>query len=777
MNSINLKLGVRNLLRDKQYTILNILGLSIGMASAMLIFLWVQFQVNFDRFHKNKELIYRVVQDQFYTNGEVFHVQVTPPGMVKALKDNVPGITHSSRYSDKRTLVQANDIKTIEHIHFVDPDFFTMFSFPLLRGNVKTVFKTSHSVVISEKMAGKFFGNNDPIGKTVMVEGKYPFMVTGIIKDCPQNTDISYNMLVPFEFYKELGEDIESLDNNWLTTYVQLSPGVKPEPVNQNIEKLKKKYKPHNKTIFYLQPLGDIHLHWIGGGGPIKNIKLFSIIAALLILIAAINFTNLSTAMAAKRFREIGVKKSFGASRKVLVTQFLSETLLLSFISLFIAFILTESFLPWYNSLLMADLGINYFDGKLMAGFLGIMFITGVLSGSYPALFLSGLKPVNILKANKPAHKQSFIRESLVILQFGLSIILIVNTIIIKKQQNFMQTKELGIRKDNILYIPIRGELGTKSDVFKSQLLKDPSIKSVCLSSSLPSGIWSNGGGYTWHGKPSDVDPLVSQVRVDFDFARTFGIKMYEGEFFPANQYMDTNHVVINKTFADIIAKKPIINEVIEIWGMKLKIVGVTENFHFKPLSSKIDPLAMFCKTRNQFYLFCKISSGNIRETIKKIKNLHDKMNSNYPFEYHFLDEAYDQLYTNEERQGKIFNVFSFLAIFISSLGLFGLSSFMMAQRIKEIGIRKANGGGIVNIMSLLTRYYIKWVIISFVIASPVSYYFIHAWLKNYAYRTPVSWWIFALAGLVTFIIALATVGVQCWKTANKNPVEALRYE
>jgi putative ABC transport system permease protein len=777
MKSITLKLAFRTLYRNKLYTLLNVFGLSIGMASAILIFLWVQFQVSFDRFHQNGDDIYRVIQDQFYTNGETFHVQVTPAGLSHLLKENIASIIHSTRYSDHQTLFQVNDNKMIEEVQLVDPDFFAMFSFPLIKGDIKKVFDNTRSMVISEKMAKKYFGNKDPIGESVMLEGKFPFTITGIIKDNPKNTEINCDLLIPFQFYKELGREIDDLDNNWLTTYVQLSPGTTAESVNQTIEQFKKKHRPDTKTKFFLQPLKNIHLYWIWGGGPIKNVRLFSIIAALLILIAAINFTNLSTAMAARRFKEIGVKKSFGANRKVLIVQFLSETLLLSFLSLFVALILTESFLPWYNSLLRTNLSINYFDWKLTGGFLVIMLITGILSGAYPALFLSAFKPVNILKATGPSNKRSFLRETLVVLQFGLAIVLIVNTIIIKKQQNYMQKKDVGIQKENILYIPLRGELKTKYGLFKSQLLTDPQIKSVCLSSHLPCGIWSNGGGIKWQGKPPEVDPLVSNTTVDFDYARTFGIKMQEGDFYPDNLYTDTNHIVINKTFADIIALKPIIGEVIELWGKKFKIIGVTENFNFKPLFSKVEPLVMICLAEYNEYLFCKISSDNIQKTIMKIEKLHNEVNGSYPFEYHFLDGEYDNLYANETRQGKIFNIFSFLAIFISCLGLFGLSSFMITQRTKEIGIRKTNGATVLSIILLFSRYFSRWIIVSFVIAIPVSYYFMHAWLKNYAYRTAINWWIFLLAGVIAFLIALATVSWQSWRAAKRNPVEALRYE
>jgi ABC-type antimicrobial peptide transport system permease subunit len=747
------------------------------MASAILIFLWVQFQVSFDRFHANGDSIYRVIQDQFYTNGEVFHVQVTPTGLSHILKDNIAGITRSTRFYNQKELFQVGIDKAIEEIQFVDPDFLDMFSFPLLKGNPKTVLEDPHAMIISEKMAGKYFGTKDPIGETVLLEGKFPFTITGVIKDSPKNTEIRYNFLIPFVFFKELGVNVEDLGNNWIYTFVQLSPGMVADTVNNAIETLKKKNYPQAEAVFFLQPLKRMHLFAIWGGGPIKNVRLFSVIAVLIIFIAAINFTNLSTAMAGRRFKEIGVKKAYGAGKRALIRQFLSETLMLSLLSLFIALILTESFLPWYNALLQTELRISYKDWKLIGASVGIMVVTGILSGTYPALFLSSFKPVKTLKGPDFSHKRSFLRETLVVLQFCLALVLIVNTIIIKKQRQFMQKRELGIQKENILYIPVRGELTSKYELFKSELQHDASVQSITFSSHLPTGIWSNGGGYNWQGKPPEVDPLVSNTAVDFDYARTFGIKMSEGDFYPENQYNDTNHVVINKTFADIIGLKPIIGQVIEIWGRRMTIIGVTEDFNFKPLFSKIEPLLMFCSPGYYNYALLKVSTDDIQQTIKKIEKLHEKINGNFPFEYHFLDEDYGNLYNSEIRQGRIFNIFSIMAIFISCLGLFGLSSFMIAQRTKEIGIRKANGATSTNVISLLSRYYTRWIIVSFVIAVPVSYFLIHAWLKNYAYRTSISWWIFMLAGVIAFLIALVTVGWQSWIAARKNPVEALRYE
>ena len=776
MRSIKLKLILRVIYRNKLHTILNVLGLSIGLACAILIYLWVQFQISYDRFHKNGESIYRVVQDQFYTNGEVFHVSVTPTGISRIMKENIANIAQSTRYHNQPFLLNIKGNRAIEEIHLVDHDFLTMFTFPLIKGEANKVFENNHSMVISEKMAKKYFGTKDPIGEIILLEGKYPFTITGIIKDNPKNSEIWFKFLIPFEFYKEMGINTEEMGNNWIDTYVQLTPGTSAKSVDQTIEAFRKKNAPKSEVKFYLQPLKNIHLYWLWGGGPIKNVRLFSLIAILIILIAAINFTNLSTAMAGKRFKEVGVKKTLGASRNILQRQFFSETLVLSLISLFFALIIVESLLPWFNSLLESELNLNYQDFKLFGGILAITLITGVLSGTYPAIFLSSFKPIQVIKGMNSGHR-SIMREVLVVFQFCLAIVLIVNTIIIKKQQDFMQKKELGINKENIIYIPIRGELHDKYSLFKEELSNEPSIKSICLSSHLPTGIWSNGGSYKWQGKPPQVDPLVTQVTVDFDYVKTFGLKMFDGKFFSDKQYLDTENIVINKTFADITGMNPIIGQVIERGDTKYKIIGVTENFNFKPVYSKIEPLAMFCFPKHHNYFFLKIISDNVQNTIKKIEKVHNQLNPDYPFEYHFLDEDYGNLYKNDERQGKLFSYFSFLAIFISCLGLFGLSSFMIAQRTKEIGIRKIHGANAFSIMALFTRYYTRWVVFSFLVAVPVAYYFGYKWLSNFEYKTIMNWWIFVLAGMIVYSIAMTTIGWQIWRTAKRKPVEALRYE
>lgn len=774
----NLKAGLRTLYRNKLYTFLNILGLSVGMASAMLIFLWVQHQISFDRFHKNGDLIYRVIQDQYYSNDEVFHVKATPSGMAKLMKENLSQITHSTRYNEKKSLFQVDeDNNAMEAVQLVDPDFFSMFSFPLEKGNPDQVFKNPRSIVLSEKIAQKYFGQNDPMGKTVILEGGFPFTVTGIIKDKPKNTEFNFEILIPFEFYKELGENTEDMGTNWIETYVQLTPGFPADSVNNAIDRYKKAHSPESKTIFFLQPLSRIHLFDLWGGGPIKNVRLFSIIAAILILIAAINFTNLSTAMAAKRYTEIGVRKSFGAGRKTLFRQFISETLLLSILSLFIALILTESFLPWYNKMLQTELHVRYNDWIMIGGFLGIMIITGLLSGMYPAVYLSSFKPVKILKSNPISNKKSFLRESLVVLQFALAIILIINTIIVKKQHTFLRNQEFGFQKENVLYIPLRGKLAEKHEFLKSQLEKVEGVVSVTYSSHIPTAIYSNGGGYDWPGRSPEINPLVSLTTVDFDYLETFGISLNVGNFYEKNRYYDTSNVVINKTFADIIGIDPIIGEYITAWGRNVKVIGVTNDFNFKPLYTKIEPLIMLCEHSWHQYVFCKLSPQDLPATIGRIEKIHEMVNGDFPFEYHFVDSEFENMYASEQRQGRIFNVFAFLAIFISCLGLFGLSSFMMTQRTKEVGIRKTNGAEVFHIVLLFGKYYTRWVLVSFIIAVPVSYYLIHAWLKGYAYKTGISWWIFMLAGVISIIISIITVGAQSWKAARKNPVEALRYE
>ncbi len=777
MFSFNLKLSLRNIVRFKKYALLNLIGLSIGMATVILILLWVYNELNYDKFHKNIDNLYRVVQDQHYSGRDVFHVTVTPTGIYYVLKEEFPDIKNATRYNDATFLLQHNDKSFVERVHLVDPEFLQMFSFPLVQGNPETALTNIHSIILTEEMASKFFGTDDALGKQIVFDDNHVFTVTGIIENPPSNSHIWFNYLVPFEFYKEIGVDIQSFGNNFIRTYAELVDGTDLDKMNETLIAYQKENDPERMDFRYLQPVKDIHLRWLGGGGPIQNIRLFTLIAGLILIIAAINFINLSTALATQRYREIGMKKVLGSTKNKLMWQFLSETLLIAVLSFFIALILVEIALPVFNQITGKNLSVNFFDWPVAAGLIGVIILTGVLSGLYPAVYMSSFTTISVLKGIKTGKNRIGLRQILVVLQFGLTITLIANTIIIMNQQKFMQNKTLGINKDNIVYLPLRGSLKKQYAAMKKELESHVDIQSVTLSNHLPTRIGSNSGGFNWKGKPEETDPLVTNTKVDFDYAKTFDLKLIDGEFFPKKDYFDSTSVVINKTFADIIGIDPIINESIEIWGSTYTIVGVVDDYHFKPMRQKIEPIIHYSWGNDYYYMFIRVQPDNYKNLLTHIENIHNKFNPAYPFEYHFLDDDYDKLYKSEVQRSKIIGFFSLIAIFISCLGLYGLSSFLAIQKTKEIGIRKSNGAQVSDILQMFSLYFTKWIVIAFVIAIPVSWYFMNHWLQNFAYKTSLSWWIFAVSGVVAYFIALVTVGFQSWKAANTNPVDSLRYE
>lgn len=775
--SFNLKLSLRNIIRFRKYSLLNLIGLSIGMATVILILLWVYSELSYDKFHENIDSLYRVVQDQHYSGRDVFHVTVTPTGVYYMLKEEFPEIKNATRYNDVTFLLQHNDKSFVERVHLVDPEFLQMFSFPLIKGNPETALTNLHSIILTEGMAEKFFGTDEALGKQIVFDDSHVFTVTGIIENPPSNSHFWFNYLIPFEFYREIGVDIQSFDNNFIQTYAELAGGTDMDEMNETLIAYQKDNEPERTDFRYLQPVKDIHLRWLGGGGPIQNIRLFSLIAGLILIIAAINFINLSTALATHRYREIGMKKVLGSTKNKLIRQFLAETLLIAVLSFFIAIILVEIALPVFTRITGKDMSVNFFDWRITVGLVGVTLLTGILSGLYPAVYMSSFSTISVLKGTKSGKKRTGLRQILVVLQFGLAITLIANTFIIINQHRYMQTKALGINKENIVYLPVRGPLKKQYAAMKNELASHVDIESVTLSNHLPTRVGSNSGGFNWKGKPEETDPLVTNTKVDFDYAKTFDLKLIDGEYFPKMNYFDSTSVVINKTFADIIGIDPIINEPINIWGSDYRIVGVVDDYHFKPMRQKIEPIIHYSWGNDYRYMFIRIQTADYKTVLTQIEDIHNKFNPAYPFDYHFLDEDYARLYKNEEQRSKIIGFFSLIAIFISCLGLYGLSSFLATQKTKEIGIRKSNGAQVIDILQMFSMYFTKWILIAFVIATPVSYYFMHQWLQNFAYKTSLNWWIFAVSGVIAYVIALLTVGFQSWKAANKNPVESLRYE
>ena len=667
----------------------------------------------------------------------------------------------------------------------VDPDFLKMFDIQFVKGDISTALNEPHSLIMTEEMARKYFGDENPLGKTLNVDRKYLFTVTGVIKKQPHNSHMDFNLLIPFEFLKETGTDINNWGNNSIFTYVELQNSTDYKVVDDKIKNFIKKYNEGSTTDILLQNVQKIHLYSSGkytadisGLGDITHVRIFSVVALLILIIACINFMNLSTAQSARRSKEIGMRKVVGASKRKIILQFFGESIFMAFVAHIIAMILVELLLPTFNNISGKQLDINYQSINLYVILLSIILFTGLLAGSYPALFLSSFNPLSVIKGvnNKNQGNAGF-RRVLVIIQFSLSVFLIICTLIIGSQLKYIRNIKLGLNKDNIGYFWFGKDIQKKRVALKNELLKNPDIISASISNQLPTNVGNSSDGFKWEGKNPDEDVLFHLLAVDEDYAKTFKLKMEEGRFFSIDYPSDTFAVVINEKAAEVIGYKDPIGKPLSVWQYNLHIIGVVKDFHFKSVHNKIEPLVMFMNPDWFNIFFVRMNPENITETVKFIEKTVKKFDPVSPFYFKFLDKDYDNLYRSENQMGKIFNYFSLLAIIISCLGLLGLSSFMAERRTKEIGVRKVNGAKNNEIFILLSKEFTVWVIISFLIASPLAWYAMNKWLHSFAYHTQMEWWEFLVAGLILLAVALLTVSFQVYKAASKNPVEALRYE
>ena len=784
MNEIYIKIALRNIKRYSVHSILNISGMAIGLACAILILLWVQDEWSYDRHFENADDIYRVIEKQNSPSGEVTLFAPTLSAVAPALKNEYPEIIRSSRIMHTPLTLKKGDEFIEETVVAVDKDFLKMFNIRFVRGDINTALNDPHNIVITEETAHKYFGNEDALGKTVPSRG-FLVTVTGVVKPLPHNSHIRFDFLISTDFFVQPGAHINDWEDRGRSySYVELKKGTDSKLVDQKIQNFIKAHIKGSEAEIFLQNIKKIHLYSsrkysydVSGHGDITYVAIMGLIAFFILLIACINFMNLSTAQSVQRAREIGLRKVAGANKQKIIAQFLGESLLIVFVATIIAMILVELLLPGYNTLVGKQLDVDYHRIGLYIGLISIVLFCGLLAGSYPAFYLSSLNPSDIIKGviNKDPGNAKF-RRMLVIFQFTLSIVLIVCTLVIGNQLNYMQNKKLGYNKDNIGYFmfPIRpGD--PKLEALKKELSNNPDILSVTKGYS-PINLEATSGGYNWAGKKPGDDVLFHRLDTDEDYAKTFQLELKDGRFFSSDYPTDNTAAVINEKAVEAMGLKNPVGEVLTTSrGAKLTIIGVLKDFHIQSLHFKIEPLIM--KKGESNNLIVKMKPDHIPATVESINKTFKSFNPGLPLDFHFLDVDFDNLYRTEQRMSKIFGYFSVLAIIISCLGLIGLSLFMTELRTKEIGIRKVNGAKSLEIFSLVSKEYIVWVLISILIASPVAWYAMHRWLENFAYKTELSWWIFALTGLLALGIALLTVSWQSLKAATRNPVEALRYE
>jgi ABC-type antimicrobial peptide transport system permease subunit len=781
------KIAWRNLFKNKAFSAINISGLALGLTCSILIFLWVKDEYGINAFHKNTERIY-VVTSREYVDNEVNGSYDTPGLLGEELKRVMPEVEFACNqdWNQYRTFATGDRKMKVEG-HFAGVDFFKIFSYPLIQGTVETALKGPESVAISKKMAIGFFGSPDAaINKTLKLENFKDLKVTAVFEDIPANSSERFEYLVNWDFFIEREPWVKDWDNSGPTTFLQLRADADPALVEAKLQHF---IKPYNKEYseldrleLGLQRFDETYLHsnFKNGylsGGRIEYVRLFSIVAIFILLIACINFMNLSTARSIKRAKEIGVRKVAGALRPALIRQFLTEALLLTLFAVSISLILLALLLPAFNSLTGKQIILPFSDYHFWVGIAALTVITGCIAGSYPALLLSSFKPIAVLKSNVTLSPASgWLRKGLVVFQFALSIVFIVGMIIISKQVNYIHTKNLGYHKNNLIYLPISGSLGSNFSLFKTKALQLPGVTGVSQISHRPLALVNTTGGVEWDGKTPNTRPNFTPLAVGYDFVKTMQAEIVMGRDFSEN-FADSANYLINETALKKIGYKDPIGKHLTFWGVKGTIVGVIKDFHFNTLHVPIEPLVIRLTRATWGSALIRTEPGKTQLALDGLEKLHQKLNPEFVFSHQFADEEYGLLYKSEQVVQKLSKYFAFLAIFISCLGLLGLVIFNAEKRTKEIGIRKVLGASVASVFALLSKDLLKLVLVAIVIATPVAWLVMNKWLQAYEYRITISGWIFLLASVLAVLIALVTVSFQAIKAAVANPVKSLRTE
>ncbi|UCB53384.1 MAG: ABC transporter permease [Candidatus Zixiibacteriota bacterium] len=768
-----LKIAVRNLLRERGYSWINIVGLAVGMACFILIVLWVRDELSYDKFHLSADRLYRVTDYEKYADGNEMSFSVNPPELAPTLIREFPEIVDAARYRPMGGMIIRHNGKSFSEdgLTFTDASFFSMFSFPFIKGEPTQVLSFPNSVVITQRAATKYFGDEYPIGKILQVDDRVDLTVTGIIEDVPSNSHLQFDLAAHFSTVKEFGLEIEGWNQFAHKTYVLLAENADSDELSLKIAGTIQRHDEESIVELSLQPVTDIHL-----SGDESGIYIFSIIAAFVLLTACINYMNLATARSGKRSREVALRKVVGASRKEIVFQFLGESILTSFTALSFALLLVEMLLPFFNQLSAKQLSFSLLgNSSMIFVLLSTAVITGTISGSYPALFVSSLVPAEALKGSwQSGSKGALFRRVLVSMQFVLSIALIIGMVVISRQLHYIRNQKLGFDKEQVLCISLKGEAPRKFELLKSELSKTGGVAAISAVSSPPTRLPMSTLVSEWEGQQAEGEVLVYLLRTDCDFARTLEIQMTEGRFLSEEFVSDESEgIVVNQAAVRSMGlESPLGKQV-----LGARIVGEVKDFHFSSLHSRIKPLAISYRPDEFRYLLIKMNAGDISDAIGSLESRWKELVPGTPFDYQFLDERINMLYRTDQRMGKIINSFTVLALFIACLGLFGMASFTAQQRTKEIGIRKVLGATVPEITFSLIREFGKWVLLANVIAWPLAYFTMNRMLEVYAYRIRLDAWIFLAAGAAALILAVATVSYQSIKAALANPVETLRYE
>src|SRR5688572_26277758 len=782
------KIAWRNLVRGKSFSIINISGLAVGMACAILILLWLQNEINFDKFHTNKNRLYEVY-GLTTLEGKLSTINQTEQPLAPALKEGYPEVEASTRFGQVNSFLFTAGDKRLTGIEggFVDPSFFQLFDFPLVSGNKNDQLENVYSIVITEKLAGKLFGNEDALNKIIKIDSTDNFIVTGILKDLPSNTRFTFEYLLPWSYLRQLGWNDDSWLSNNISTFVLLKPGTDKDAFNNKIKDIARINSGKDIWTHFLFPLSQWHLYsrFENGkptGGRIESVRLFAIIAAFILLIACINFTNLSTARSEKRAKEVGIRKVAGAGKRLLIGQFIVESVLTASIAGAIALLILQLVLHSFNKLINSQLSIPYNSLFFWLSAIGFILFTGLLAGSYPALYLSSFKPVSILKKHFKLSQGIFTpRKVLVVVQFTFAVILIICTIVVQNQIRYAQDRQTGYSANNLIHVDFVGDVEKNYPLIKQDLINSGIASSITKTMTTITRKGSNTWGLRWQGRNPNSDETIGLFSADADLVKTAGLQLIAGRDININKYPgDSVAVMLNETAVKTMGFKDPIGQIIAQPGENInwRVVGVVKDYVLNSPYEKIPPMVIEGPKSWFTTMHIKFSPNqSTAENLAEAEQIFKKYNPAYPFDYKFVNDEYARNFSNEQRTKTLAGLFASLAIFISCLGLFGLSAHMAESRIKEIGVRKVLGASVLGVAKLLSLDFVKLVIVSIIIASPVAWYAMNRWLEDYNYRINIGLGIFLVAAVLAIAIALVTVSFQSIKAAIANPVKSLRTE
>lgn len=779
----------RNLWKNKGFSAINILGLSMGMACSLLILLWVKDEKAVDAFHKNGNNLY-YVYERNHLGGKIETYYWTQGPLAEVLKKEIPEIKAATPFSwPSVSTFTVGDKILKQNGYSADNDFFSMFSYPLLEGQASEALNSPNSISISRKMAVDFFGSaSAAIGKTIRYENKKDFTVKAVFEDLPSQVSTPFDYIISWTAYLEdngWAKDFESVDPR---TVIQLREGANVVAVEKKIKFILDKFNTElgkdNRIELGLQKFDQYYLHSeFKNGYPVSGriiyVRLFSLVAIFILVIACINFMNLTTARSVKRAKEIGVRKVLGALRSLLIPQFIGEAVLMAIIAMMGALIIAGLALPAFDQLTGKQITLPFNQFSFWISITGLCFLTGIFSGSYPAFFLSAFNPIQVLKGTlKSGTGAVWFRKGLVVFQFVLSIVLIIATILISRQIRYVQTANIGYNRENLLYIPVEGTLLKKLTVFKTEALKLDGVLNVTALTESPTEMNNGTLSTGWEGKDPNEHVRFIHDAIGPDFMKTMNLQMVAGRSFPSDGPYDSTGVIVNETAAALMGYKDPVGKPVFNGSFRSHIIGVVKDFHFKSLHERIEPLLLFMGNGEWYSsIIIRTKSGKTKEALDGLKKICNELNPAFPFTYKFSDEEYGKLYKSDLVIGSLSVIFAGLAIFISCLGLLGLSIFTASQRVKEIGVRKVLGASIGSLFTLLSKEFLLLVCVAFAIAAPLGWWAMDSWLNNFAYRAPIQWWVFAVSGLLAMMIAMATVCFQALKSANANPVKSLRSE